>query len=546
MVTIPGGLPLVRFLLVAVALASAAIALRLSEVAVGARLRRRFVLGVPWGTLLSAAFVLAVYLFVQGGWSVPFAPATIPFRGWSYFYPVGMLISAFAHAGMSHLIGNLVGTLAFGALAEYAWSHYPTERGVRTFTTPLTNPFVRIGAFVAGTLAVGVVTGLFVLGPAIGFSGVVFAFAGFALLRYPLSTVVALVGGRVLSLVYSALRSPTLTRGGESAFVTPWWAEIAIQGHALGLFVGTALAGALVRRRGREPSALRLWLGTLLFSVSQGLWAVYVPLDGGRYRLYRAVGTALVFVLAALFAGAAASPRRPLIERIDLSYREAALGLVLATALALAIVAVPFNLFTVADPDAGVTEENSVEVRDYTVFYAHDVPSQYVSSVDVGPLGDATGVNASGVVVTSDSREIWWEVVSTDRLAYEGERRIRVGGVSWRESVVANYTGWRPAGNRSAYVVSLRHGDSRRLAYASPARRAEPTVAGRNVSVVPGEAFALRVTRDGRRLGQVPLPAENETTATAGVTFVRDGDAVYATTENGTRVRITSRHRPGR
>jgi membrane associated rhomboid family serine protease len=549
MVSVPGWLPVHQLLLAVAAAGSAAVALRLSGGAVGSRLRRRFVLGVPWGTFLSGAFVLAVYLFVQGGWSHPFSPTTIPYRAWSYFYPLGMLASGFAHAGMGHLVGNLVGTLAFGALAEYAWSHYPTERGVQTFTSPLTDPFVRIGAFVAGTLAVGVVTGLFVLGPAIGFSGVVFAFAGFALVRYPLATVVALVGARLLSLVYNALRYPTLTRGGETAFVTPWWADIAIQGHALGLFVGATLAAVLAERRGVRPSALALWLGTLLFSVSQGLWAVYVPLDGGRYRLYRAVGTALVFVLAALFASAATTSRRPLVERIDLSYREAALGLVAATALALALVAVPFNLFVVDDPGAGVTENNSVEVRDYTVFYAHDVPNQYVSSVDVGPLGDASRVNASGVIVVSESRQIWWEVVSTNRLAHDGRRRVGVGGLGWREAVVANYTGWKPVGNRSAYAVSLRRADAapadRRLAYASPPRRAEPTVEGRNVSVVPGESFALRVTRDGRRAGTAPLPGENRTTAAGGITFVRDGAAVYATTENGTRVRVASRDRPG-
>ncbi|MGM0590274.1 MAG: rhomboid family intramembrane serine protease, partial [Halobacteriota archaeon] len=33
----------------------------------GARLRERFVLGLPWGTLTTAAFVLAMYLFVQDG-----------------------------------------------------------------------------------------------------------------------------------------------------------------------------------------------------------------------------------------------------------------------------------------------------------------------------------------------------------------------------------------------------------------------------------------------------------------------------------------------
>ncbi len=549
MVSVPSWLPAQQLLLVAVALLSLGVVLRLAGVgsSVGHRVRARFVLGVPWGTFLVTAFVLWVYLFVQGGWDHPYSPTVIPFRAWSYFYPLGMFTSPFSHASLGHLVGNLVGTLTFGTIAEYAWSHYPRKRGSGTFTSVWTNPFARIGLFVFGTLAVGVLTGLFVLGPSIGFSGVVFAFAGFALLRYPIGTVVALTTGQLLSLVYNALRTPTLTAGGQPSFVTPWWSNIAIQGHALGLFIGATLAVLLVRRRDARPSALRLWFGTLLFAASQGLWAVYVPLSGGQFKLYRAVGTALLFVLATLFAGAVRSPDRPLVSRLDLSYREATFGLLVGVTLALAFVAVPFNLFAVANPDVGVTESNSVEVRDYTVFYAHDVPNQYVSAVDVDALGASSSVNASGVIVASDDREVWWEVVPTSRLAYDGRSYVRVGGLGWRETVVANYSGWDPVGNRTAYVVYLEHGDTRRLAYVSEPSTAAPTIEGRNVTLVPGRAFTLRVTRNDETVGTAPVPGVNATTSAAGLTFSREdlrgGDRLYVSTANGTRVRIASEPR---
>lgn len=551
MASVPGWLPVQQLLLVAVALLSLGAALRLSGVDgdIGRQLRTRFVLGVPWGTLFVVLFVLWVYLFVQGGWDHPYSPTVIPFRAWSYFYPLGMLTSPFAHAGLGHLVGNLLGTLTFGTVAEYAWSHYPRKRGTGTFTSLETNPFARAGAFALGTLGMGVLTGLFVLGPAVGFSGVVFAFAGFALLRYPIGMIVALASGRLLSLLYGALRTPTLVAGGRSTFVTPWWSNIAIQGHALGLFFGATLGALIVRRRDARPSALRLWFGTLLFAASQGLWAVYVPLDGGRFRLYRAVGTALVFVLAALFVGAVRSPDRPLLPRIDLSYRQATFGLMVAVALALALVAVPFNLFTVANPDAGVTDENSIEVRDYTVFYAHDVPNQYVSAVNVGAFGASSQVNASGVIVASGDREVWRVAVPTDRLAYAGRNAVRVGGLGWRETVVANYTGWTPVGNRTAYAVYLEHDDTARLAYTSRPRTVDLTVEGRNVTVRPGREFTLVVSRDEETVGTAPVPGVNATTSAAGLTFSRISkpgrDRLYASTGNGTRVRIAiePRHR---
>jgi membrane associated rhomboid family serine protease len=290
----------------------------------GAVLRTRFVLGIPWGTLLTAGFVLSVYLFVQGGWDHWYRPVTIPFRSWSYLYPLGVVTAPFSHTGTGHLIGNLIGTLALGTLAEFAWGHFPRERGSTSFSSLRTNPLARVLAVPAAAIAVGLFTSLFAIGPVIGFSGVVFAFAGFALVRYPLATVVALAAGEVLQLFYTALGNPITTARAAPGFGSPWWAEIAIQGHAIGLLGGALLGAALVRRRGVRPPALRLWLGVLIFAVGQSLWAVYWFRGGEQFVLYRALGAVLVLALAVLVAASVAASDRPVSARALRAYDDTA------------------------------------------------------------------------------------------------------------------------------------------------------------------------------------------------------------------------------
>jgi len=203
------------------------------------RLRRRFVLGVPWGTLVSVAGVLVVYVVLQGGGQSG-GPVVVGFRSWGFGYPLGMLTAAFAHASESHVTGNLLGTVVFAPIAEYTWSHYPTERGSHSFGDWRTNPFVRIGLFVLGVVLVGLATSFFTPGALIGFSGVVFAFGGVAVVTRPLLAVVGLLAERVVRLTYSAVLDPVSFARASEQFVSPSWADIAIQGHALGLFLGSS------------------------------------------------------------------------------------------------------------------------------------------------------------------------------------------------------------------------------------------------------------------------------------------------------------------
>jgi membrane associated rhomboid family serine protease len=539
--------PLLWYLLVAVAaLVSGGVLYALARPGGrwGRRLRSRFVLGVPWGSLAVATLVVLFYLVPQGGLQHWFRPLVIPYRAWSYFYPLGILTAGFAHSGPGHLIGNLLGTFTFGVLAEYAWSHFPTRRGSQSFRSLREDPRARIAAFVIGTLATGIVMGAFSLGPVIGFSGVVFAYAGFALVRHPLASVGVLLAGDLLNLLYRALRQPTLTTTPGPSFSTPFWAEIAIQGHAIGFFSGALLGALLLGRRDARASPALVWLAALLFAVDRGLWAVYSFGAGGSFTLYRAGGVALLFLIAALVASGAGATARDLVASIDLSRREAALGLLACVFVALSLVAVPYNLLAIADGGSGLDDATGVEAGDYTVYYAEDVPDRFVTAFDV-PGVPTSNVTVSGAIVVSERRNIWWEQESKRRIAFDGTRRIQVGGPTYRRTVVVNRTGWSAVGAGRTYRIRLRVDDEPwRFAHRSDPVTANPTVAGRNVTIEPlagraddPNAFRVNVTAGNVSLGRSPIPTNGSRVEVGGLRLVREQRALYAV-RNGTRVQV--------
>jgi len=514
----------------------------------GRRLRSRLLLGVPWGTLVSVAFVLAVYLFLQRGYWYWFDPVTIPFRSWSYLYPTGWLASGFSHAGPGHLRGNLRATLVLAPIAEYAWGHLPQERGSNSFDSWRTNPWIRAFViFPAAVLGLGLLTSLFALGPVIGFSGVVFAFAGFALVHYPIATIVALLVSSVASTVVPALLDPVVSvTVSASPPSPPSWAGIAIQGHALGLFLGLVLGLAVLYRREGRPSAARVWLAALVFAVVQGLWAVYWFRGGGTYVLYRGVGVALVLLLALLVTVAAVASDRPLVSRAvpvleSITRRHVAITAVLIGLAVLAGPGIVPNLVTVGD-DA-VPEGEAVDVEDYTVTYAENVTNQMVSVIEIEAAGETTAVKTSGVIVTSEQRHLWLRQASSQQLAYTGEVRFRVGGVGWSERVVATRRGWTAAGNDTAYQVWLDSASGpKRHAFASESYTAEPRIDNRSVAVVPKDGeFYLRVERDNGSLGRVAIPDAGTVADAGGVTFSterRDGRLVVTAERGGTSVAV--------
>ncbi|MFD1564907.1 rhomboid family intramembrane serine protease [Haloarchaeobius amylolyticus] len=566
--------------------------------------RARLVYGVPWGSLVVIAFVLGVYLVVQSGLADFDDPVTIPFRTWSYFYPLGMVTAAFSHAGPGHLIGNLAGTAVVAPIAEYAWGHYTTERDPHRPDAWHTDP--RLRAFVLFPLAVvgvGLLTSLFALGPVIGFSGVVFALAGFAIVHYPIATIIATLGvqGVVLRLYY-ALQEPIRVYTAEpSPPSAPSWAGIAIQGHALGLFVGFVLGIALLERRNARPNPLWLWLAVLLFGFSKRLWAIYWYGADDTFILYQGPGVAVVAVLAlvvTLSMTASETPLFPprlrgLIDRSDdgstqsagveppsvarslelagsardrvvtarlervreiakagrdrepsllaqLTRRRAAFLAVVVVLAILGGVAVPAN-FLVVD-DATASSDAAVQIEDYTVEYVEGVPNELVSGIGIEAIESDEGLEASGVIVASERREIWLEVISTQRLAFTGEETVTVGGPGWREDVHVERTGWEPVGNDTVYQVWLwESGDDRQLAYESNDSQADARIAGRNVTVGSDDGtFVLAVdSSEADAVATTPIPRENGTATAGGLTFERDDETIYAAAD-GTRVAIAS------
>jgi membrane associated rhomboid family serine protease len=509
----------------------------------GARLRSRWVMGVPWGTFVVVGFVLAVYLFVQGGWEHWRDPVVLPFRAWSYLYPTGLLTAGFSHAGPGHLTGNLTGTLVLSPLAEYAWGHFPQKRGSESFASWRTNPWVRaLVVYPAAVIAVGLLTALFSIGAVIGFSGVVFAFAGFALVRYPLTTVVAVLGGqRFFALLYDVLRDPVLVQGASpSPPSPPWWAGIAIQGHAFGLFVGFLLGVAVFYRRADRPSALRLWLGVLFFAVAKNLWAVYWYLGNDEYVLYRGVGLVLVVGLAVVVALALDVTER---DFDAFTLRTGAVTVLVVVAALMTGPAVYSNLTTVSD--SSVPGEGAVEVEGYHVTYAEDVRNELIPVVDVGPLSQRTNVSSSGVIVVNQDRSIWYESVSAGRLAYTGYTRVRVGGVGWNADIGVNRDGWSAVGGGTAYRVFLRPPDGDwALVHESDPVTAEPRLDGKNLSITSaGDGpYQIVVSRNGSVVGRDPVPRANDSVSIGGIEFVREerddgGDRIFAVVGE-TRVRV--------
>ncbi|MFC5136153.1 MULTISPECIES: rhomboid family intramembrane serine protease [Haloferacaceae] len=537
----------------------------------GRRLRSRLLLGVPWGTLVAVGFVIGVYLFVQSGFENPNRPVVIPFRAWSYFYPEGMLWAGFSHASRGHVTGNLLSTLVAGSLAEYAYGHFPRERGSETFGSLRRNPYVRAFCVVPGVvLSFGIVSSLFALGPVIGFSGVVFALWGFALVHYPVGTIASLTAATLVSVVYETVRTPVEIAEATPSFGPPSWANIAVQGHALGLIAGALVGAWLLRRRraratgptsGRafgidagpsRTSAFVVFAGVLLFGASRRLWAVYWYLGNDRYELYRALGLAGVLALAAIVAVAVAGrddPIRPslavpeprTIRESAASVTPAAVGLLCLLA-AFAAVAGPAVVPNLVAVDEGDLPGDSIEVEGYQVTYAEDVEDRTVSAVDVEAFGRSTSVRTSGVIVANPDREIWTRAVSTGNLAFWGYRAVDVGGTGWRETVWVQRTGWVAVGGNATYRVDAVREGNRSTLFVSDAAHAEPRLDGRNVTVAAvEEGFELRVAHEGTN-ATAPIPPENESVTLRGVAFVREEEAIFA--ERGdSRVRVAERER---
>jgi membrane associated rhomboid family serine protease len=551
--------------------------------------RERLVMGVPWGSLVVIAGVCGVYLFVQDGITDFSDPVTVPYRAWSYFSPLGMLTASFSHAGPSHLIGNLAGAAVVAPLAEYAWGHYP-KRTDEPDASWRTNPWVRaLVVFPLAVFVVGLATSLFALGPVIGFSGLVFAFAGFAIVHYPIATIVGTLGVQsALLTVVQALQSPISVYVAEASPPgPPSWATIAIQGHALGFFVGLVLGILYLGRRERRPDPLYVWIAVLLFGFGKSLWAIYWFGGENTFVLLQGPGVVAVAILAVVVTVAVTGSANPLVphalrerfarasdtspdgqpseptdtdggdrppsrlERVDdlarralpteatvsRSYQPTAFVVVLLVTAVLAGMAVPTNLLLVDGADAS---ESAVEIEGYTVEYAEGVESELVSPVAVGPLEDTVSIESSGVIVSSEDQQIWLEAVTSQQLGFSGEETVYVGGPGWREGVTVERTGWEPVGNETVYQVWIDGSDEdRQLAHESNESRADVRIDDRTVTIGSEEGeFVLEVGPiEGDETATTAMPAENESIDANGLTFERSDETVYAISD-GTEVAV--------
>ncbi|QSG07377.1 rhomboid family intramembrane serine protease [Halapricum desulfuricans] len=548
----------------------------------------RLVYGIPWGTLIAVALVTAFYLLAQNGLTDWGDPLTLPFVSWSYFYPLGVVSSGFAHGSPAHLVSNMTGTLAFGLVAEYAWGHYPPARRDRDSLLAgdggwRSRPRVRIALVPAAMFGVALLTGVFSMGPGLGFSGAVFAVAGFAVVTKPRAAIGAVVGSSALDVLYQAVVNPVVTgsisAGGPSP---PSWASIAFQAHMLGFAVGAVAAIALLRSRRQQLPPARLFLGTAGFGLALSLWLLVFPGEDVFY-LYRAVGVIVVTVLAGLVTVAVSGSDRSIPRLVAIGWLVllalpfALLAGVLAFSLvvsvsglvpevggiapfmallvlAVVVLAVPAIPTALRGQDTrwsshrnvallglgtvglllvvpgllygpitvdtdSVTDTGEVTVGDYLVTYEEDAAPG--QTLLLLDVENATETTQDGLIVASESRSIWTVAERAESIAFDGEASVNVGGLGWRETVRADRTGWDVTGNESAYAVDLTVDGETTRSFATDPVQADVTIDDHRIGVVPtDDGFEVRVTRDDVTVGTAAIPETNET-ATVGPLTVR-------------------------
>ena len=576
-------------------------------------LSKRFLFGVPWGTLVSIAGVLAFYLFAQSGLSHWNSPVTLPFRSWSYFYPEGLLAAGFAHVSPAHLVGNMIGTVVLAPIVEYAWGHYPPGRKEIDYEFPPPGdvqpepaemnetgrqyrhrPWVRAFVTFPGVVfLISILTSVFALGWSLGFSGTVFAFGGFAVVYFPVAAIIAMVGFTGTSILINTLLDPILRATADPGTPGPpgWWG-VNVQAHMLGFLIGVLLALALLQYRDERRRPEWVFFAVLVFGLARQLYAFTTSGGEDIFLQLRGVGVIFVLGLTVLITAAVAADERSAptpfakstlwpdhrLVRVLWVIAVALLGVVLwsstvadgnlsplAVAFApvllvllvlpafsaatgnarrqLLVVSLFIVLVVVALPslasnlpgmsDDPVPDGETITIEDYTLTYAEDADHGRIATT------------SSGVIVVSESRQIWSAVVDKDELEHDGEAMVPVGGVGWREAVTATRTGWEVTGSDAAYVVDLEHDNETVRAFSSEQSEAQVQIAGQRIAVQPTESeFLLNVTSEREAVGTVPIPEENESTNVGQLDFSTEQTdetvAVFAHS-NGTRVQIAEK-----
>ncbi len=532
----------------------------------------RLLYGIPWGTAITIAVIVAFYLLLQDGVRTWSEPLTLPFISWSYLYPTGLLTSGFAHSSPAHLSSNMVATLVFAPIAEYAWGHYPPSRWRSSGRSSavdrrrnsgglLARPWLRALVIFPGMLlASALVTAVFSLGPGLGFSGAVFAIIGFAVISQPLSSIVAVAVTGAVQVLFGAVSEPVVvatTDPGPPG--PPSWAGVGFQAHMLGFLLGVIVAiGVLWYRRSR-PATERVFLATFVVGLAQTLWLIAWPRGDDTFVRYQAVGVIVVCLLTILITVAATGGRpawwtrrsRSVASSVQsLSSGARVVGIVCLVGLT-ALVALPslFVGLTVVGADT-VPNSDGVEIEDYTVTYAQNATSgQAFIDLPFEP-DDETDANTtaggqSGVIVVNDQRQLWTVETPDEVLEYDGNSSVTVGGLGWQERLTVERTGWEVLGNESAYAVDIEHDGEQTRVFATDPIAANAAIDGATVAVdATDDGFELQVSREGSTVDETLVPDRNETATAGGLEFERqsagDTDRLIASATD-TEVQIAER-----
>lgn len=381
----------------------------------------------------------------------------------------------------------------------------------------LDRPWVRaVVVFPAVVLLVSYVTSMLSLGPSLGFSGAVFAIAGFAIVTYPVASVVGILVGSSLGTLYSALTAPVVRGTVESGPpMPPSWVGIAFQAHFLGFLIGVLFGLLVVYATDRRPDPARIFLATLLFGMVQGLWMIVF--DGGEevYLLYRGLGVLVVLFVTVLITAAIAGTATdgpPVLDVLSAASVRRAAAALLVVVTVLIVLPSPFASLGVVDAssdDGSGAADGGVTVEDYTVTYAENATSGYRYPFE--EVEDVGSVQRSGVIVVNPDRDIWTLAVRERLLEHDGTANVTVGGVGWRETVDVERSGWDVVGAETAYAVDLTVDGERTRAFHSEPVAAQAQIDGHAFLVEPnGDDFEIAVEHEGDSVDAVAIPAENE------------------------------------
>jgi hypothetical protein len=250
-----------------------------------------------------------------------------------------------------------------------------------------------------------------------------------------------------------------------------------------------------------------------------------------------------VFVLATVVAAAFAASDRAILPWVGVSRRKVATIILVGIVVIIGVIAVPYNSIALEN---GIDSGDGVEIRDYTVTYAEEVPNRYVGAVRIPFVGNSLGFNESGVVVTSERRNAWEVVIPAGRLAVRGQAVVPVGGPGWRETVVVNRTGWDVVDGGSTYKIYVRHDGQRKQVYADEPAGVPAVINESFISIRPSDdGFELSVTRNRSVVGMAPVPGDGENVTIGDIKFSRRGKNLKAFYEK-THLRIAKLQLEGR